>query len=98
MTVRALYGSLFVILALALGVCALFARFSRKSHNESAALLLAALIPPVVGNMMITFTADRIVATAGCMIYFPQLPGPVLFLVMLICWLVKSFIISPFKK
>ena len=70
MTARTIFGSLFVVLALALGICALFARFSRKSHNRSAGLLLAALIPPVLGNMIITLSGDQALATAGCMIYY----------------------------
>ena len=70
MTSRMLYASLFIALAAALGVCSLVARFSRKSRNRSAGLLVAALIPPVLGNMIITLSGDRTVATIGCMMYY----------------------------
>ena len=70
MTSRMRYALLFIALAAALGVCSLVARFSRKSRNRSAGLLMAALIPPVLGNMIITLSGDRTVATIGCMMYY----------------------------
>ena len=56
-------------MAVVLAACALVARFSRKWHNPSASLLLAALIPPVYGNLITTVSRVQAPAEAGYLIF-----------------------------
>ena len=67
---RHLFSILFMLLALALGVCAVFARRSRRAIGASVALLVSSLIPPVIGNMIIIASGEKAVSMAGCYIYF----------------------------
>ena len=59
-----------LVLTLALAACAIIARRSRKSNASSVALLLGALIPPVIGNLIIISSTAKGLSTVGCYIYF----------------------------
>ena len=59
-----------LLLALALVVCAYFARRSKKAIAPAVVILLSALIPPVLGNLLIIAAHTRGLATLGCYIYF----------------------------
>ena len=67
---RKAFASLIIILAAVLCVCIFFARRSRKPIGKSVAALIASLIPPMIGNMLIIVTQDHIVADIGSYMYF----------------------------
>ena len=69
MTSRGIFAWLLLTMAVVLAACALVARFSRKWHNPSASLLLAALIPPVYGNLITTVSRVQAPAEAGYLIF-----------------------------
>ena len=61
-----------VVLALsfALDVCAWIAHRSKKEIAPSVVVLLTALIPPVLGNLLIILAHTKGLATLGCYVYF----------------------------
>ena len=67
---RKAFASLIVVLAAVLCVCIFFARRSRKPIGKSVAALIASLIPPMIGNMLIIVTQDHLVADIGSYMYF----------------------------
>ncbi len=67
---RNLIAFVVMALTLALGTCAIIARRSKKSIAPSVALLLGALIPPVIGNLVIISSSTKDLSTIGCYIYF----------------------------
>ncbi len=67
---RQLFVLTFVLMALALGVCALTARRSPKTIGSSVGLLLVSLIPPVLGNLIIIASGNWLLSNIGCYIYF----------------------------
>ena len=67
---RQLFFYVFLLLVLALGVCAFFARRSRKAIGKSVSLLLLALIPPMIGNMILIQSEVQSLSYVGCYIYF----------------------------
>lgn len=67
---RKAFASLIIVLAAVLCVCIFFARRSRKPIGKSVAALIASLIPPMIGNMLIIVTQDHIVADIGSYMYF----------------------------
>ena len=67
---RKLYASVIIILAAVLCVCVFFARRSRKPIGKSVAALIASLIPPMIGNIMIIVTHNHLVADIGSYMYF----------------------------
>ena len=67
---RKAFASLIMILTAVLCVCIFFARRSRKPIGKSVAALVAALIPPMVGNLLIIMTQDHLVADIGSYMYF----------------------------
>jgi len=67
---RNLIAIVVLALTLALAVCAIIARLSRKTNASSVALLLGALIPPVIGNLIIISSTSKGLSTVGCYIYF----------------------------
>ena len=56
-------------LALALDVCAWVAHRSKKEIAPAVVVLLTALIPPVLGNLLIILAHTKGLATVGCYIY-----------------------------
>lgn len=58
------------MLIAALGLCNIRARRSRKAIGKTVALLDGALIPPVIGNLLIIASTGKTLSTIGCYIYF----------------------------
>jgi hypothetical protein len=57
-------------MAIALAVCACLALRSRRVIGKYVAQTVAALIPPVIGNMIIIASGTKAQSTLGCYIYF----------------------------
>ena len=66
---RSVFSIVFTALILALGISTSIALCSPKKIGKWVALLNAALIPPVLGNLMIVSTAYQFVAVLGYYIY-----------------------------
>ena len=60
----------FGIMILALFICWIFAKRSIKAIGNSVAFVLAGMILPVLGNLMIIATSNEFTATFGYYIYF----------------------------
>ncbi len=67
---RTVIAIVFVCLVAALTLCAVTARRSSKSSAASVSLLLFALIPPMVGNLIIISSTQATLSILGCYIYF----------------------------
>ena len=67
---RKAFASVIMILTAVLCVCIFFARRSRKPIGKNVAALVAALIPPMIGNLLIIMTQDHLVADIGSYMYF----------------------------
>lgn len=67
---RTFYSSLFFLLIAVLAICAHYAFRSQKSFRYSTGVLLCFLIPPLIGNLIVTVTGNRISADIGYYIYF----------------------------
>ena len=67
---RIAFSVIFILLIAALGVCRVKARRSRKAIGPSVALLDAALIPPLIGNLIIIVSTGKTLSTIGCYINF----------------------------
>ena len=67
---RIAFSVIFILLIAALGVCRVKAGRSRKAIGPSVALLDAALIPPLIGNLIIIASTGKTLSTIGCYIYF----------------------------
>ena len=67
---RLAFSIIFVLLIAALGLCYIRARRSRKAIGKTVALLDGALIPPVIGNLLIIASTGKTLSTIGCYIYF----------------------------
>jgi diguanylate cyclase (GGDEF)-like protein len=57
-------------MVVALVVCAHKARRARRSIGTSVMHLLLALIPPIIGNLLLIISTNRTLSTVGCYIYF----------------------------
>lgn len=64
------FSIIFILLVLALSVCAFLSYRSSKKIGPSVSLLLCGLIPPVIGNLIIISSSVRFISTLGCYIYF----------------------------
>ena len=67
---RLAFGILFLVIIIALGICALIARHSGRRIGFAAAGLLAPLMLPMAGNMIIILSGNRILSLIGCYIYY----------------------------
>jgi len=67
---RLAFGFLFSAIIIALGICVWIARHSGKRIGFAAAALLAPLMLPMTGNMIIILSANRIISLAGCYLYY----------------------------
>ena len=67
---RILFSVIFIFLIAALAICCYKARFSRKAIGKTVAMLSGALIPPVIGNLLIIASTQKTLSTIGCYIYF----------------------------
>ena len=64
------FAVLFIFMVLALLACVSVARKSYKKIGGTVALLISMLIPPVIGNLIIILSTEKLLATIGCYIYF----------------------------
>ena len=67
---RVVFSVLFLILILALLVCIVLTRRSDKHVRSAVAFLEAALIPPVLGNLLIVASGSRFPALIGHYFYY----------------------------
>ena len=67
---RLAFGILFLAIMVAMAVCTWIARRSGKRIGFAAAGLVAPLILPMAGNLMIILSGDRTVSLFGCYIYY----------------------------
>ena len=69
-TMRLAFCVVFIAIIITLAVCSGVARRSSKPLGKTVGMVTAALIPPVFGNLLIVGTAQELIATIGCYIYF----------------------------
>ena len=67
---RLAFGFLFSAIIIALGICVWIARHSGKRIGFAAAALLAPLMLPMAGNLIIILSGNRTLSLAGCYIYY----------------------------
>ena len=67
---RLAFGILFSAMIIAIAVCTRIARHSGKRIGFAAASLLAPLILPMAGNMIIIISGNRTVSLIGCYLYY----------------------------
>ena len=67
---RIAFSIIFLLLIIGLGICHNKAMRSRKRIGPAVAAMVGALIPPVIGNLIIISSTDRTLSTIGCYIYF----------------------------
>ena len=67
---RVVYSIVYLLLILSLTGCCVFAGKSDRPTRNAVAFLEAALIPPVLGNLLIVGTDLRITALIGCYLYY----------------------------
>ena len=61
---------LFAILSVVMAVCAALANRSHKPIKKDVVFLLLGFIPPILGNMLLVASGNRVIATIGYYIYF----------------------------
>lgn len=67
---RLAFGIMFLAIIAALAVCARVAGHSGKRIGSAASILLASLILPMVGNMIIILSSSRALSLIGCYLYY----------------------------
>lgn len=67
---RLVFSILYSVLVVALATCAVMARKSRKVIGRSVSTLTVALIPPVIGNLIIIVSDNQMLSTFGYYVYF----------------------------
>ena len=67
---RRLFSLIFIAVILALTICAILAKQSRKPVGRPVMILDIALIPPVLGNLIIVFSSDHLLSLIGCYMYY----------------------------
>ncbi|MCR4779859.1 MAG: bifunctional diguanylate cyclase/phosphodiesterase [Ruminiclostridium sp.] len=67
---RELFTIIFLLLILGLMICVNNATRSRKKISRPVGFLLASLIPPITGNLIIICSTDRLCSDIGRYIYF----------------------------
>ena len=70
MFIRTDYAVIFIALIAALFVCVIIARKSRKKIAPCVALFIAAIIPPIAGNLIVVSSTEKIFSTVGYYIFF----------------------------
>ena len=70
MALRVTFGILFLVIIIAMAVCTRIARHSGKRIGFTAAGLLAPLMLPMIGNMIIILSGNRTVSLIGCYLYY----------------------------
>ena len=67
---RLAFGIMFAAIIVAMAVCVRTARHSGKRMGFSAASLLAPLMLPMIGNMIIILSGNRTLSLIGCYLYY----------------------------
>ena len=67
---RLTFGIVLATVIAATAVCAAIARRSGKRIGSAAFGLLAALILPMAGNLVIILSANRLLSNIGCYLYY----------------------------
>lgn len=67
---RRMYSCIFLFLAVALCWCSSVARSSGKPFAMPISRLLFSLVPPVIGNFIITLSSNELISTVGCYTYY----------------------------
>ena len=67
---RLAFGIIFLLLIIALAVCARIAKHSGKRIGFAAAGLLAPLMLPMIGNLILLLSGNRLLSLIGCYIYY----------------------------
>lgn len=67
---RLAFGILFLAIIIAMGACTVVARRSGKRIGFAAAGLLAPLMLPMAGNMILILSGNRTLSLVGCYIYY----------------------------
>lgn len=67
---RFLYSLIFLLLIVTLTVCSIIAKQKKTSIGDAVALLDASLIPPVIGNLIVTISSNELLSTIGFYIFF----------------------------
>ena len=67
---RAVLSVVFAALIMALVICTILARLSKKDIKNPVAFLIAGMAVPVLGNLIIILATERLIATVGYYIYF----------------------------
>lgn len=67
---RLAFSIIYIILIFALLICTILTRRSERPVRNSVAFLEASLIPPVIGNLLIVASTERIPALIGCYFYY----------------------------
>ena len=70
MNIRIAFSTILTLLVAALCFCIYFARRSHKTIGRSVAWLDAAIIPPLIGNLIIMGSHVKELTAVGCYIYF----------------------------
>ena len=69
-TMRAVLSVVFAVLIMSLVLCDIFALRSKRPLSKNVATLLVGLTIPVLGNLILIVSTDRILSTIGCYVYF----------------------------
>ena len=64
------FAMVFVVLIVAMIICTLVTRRSRKAIARQVRLLLISLLPPLIGNLLIIASDNRLAALIGCYTYY----------------------------
>lgn len=67
---RVFFSLVFILLMIILGLCALSAKRSKKTIGVYVAYLDLALIPPVMGKLILLISSNELFSTIGSYIYF----------------------------
>ena len=67
---RLIVSGAFSILIIALLGCMVYASRSKKEIGNYVAFLMAGMVAPVLGNLILIVSTERLFATIGCYIYF----------------------------
>lgn len=67
---RITFALIFIALIVALTICHKYTRKSNKAIAFSVAMLIGALIPPLIGNLIIVLSIWELPSTIGYYIYF----------------------------
>ena len=65
-----IYSVIFLLLIISLAVCTIAAKKSPRVIGGSVAFLNCALIPPVLGNLLLLVSNDVMISAVGCYLYF----------------------------